>query len=66
MVEAKLCVLAASDDASPLVREIALTSLASAAPDQVGPVAEECLTDVAPTVRRQAALIATKQRAASS
>jgi AAA family ATP:ADP antiporter len=58
------CVLAAGGDPSSVVREIALTSLAFAAPEQAEALAESHLTDEAPAVRRQAALIATRRAAA--
>ncbi|MHB8874768.1 MAG: HEAT repeat domain-containing protein, partial [Myxococcaceae bacterium] len=57
-------VISGSSDASAVVREIALTSLAVAAPDQAWAIAESRLTDEAPAVRRQAALIATRRAAA--
>lgn len=55
--------LEASGDPHPVVREVALLCLAEAAPEVAGPLAEAKLTDEAPVVRRQAALIATRRAA---
>ncbi len=58
--------LAASvTDSQPVVREIALVLLEKASPDRAVVVAEKYLTDEAPSVRQQAALIATRHAARS-
>jgi ATP/ADP translocase/HEAT repeat protein len=56
--------VASSNDASPVVREISLVALAQTAPDQVAAIAEARLTDEAPVVRQCAALISTRLAAA--
>ena len=61
--EAVQDILEATGDSSPVVREIALISLARAAPERAATLAEARLTDDAPVVRRQAALIATRRTA---
>lgn len=56
---------AAVNDASPVVREIALVSLESRAPTRAHELAETRLKDDAPNVRRQAALITSRRAAAT-
>jgi hypothetical protein len=53
----------ASADPSPVVREVSLICCLQAAPERAVAMAEARLTDEAPVVRRQAALIATKRAA---
>jgi hypothetical protein len=50
---------AGATDVSAVVREVALVSCASEWPERAASIAEARLTDEAPVVRRQAALIAT-------
>ncbi len=50
-----------ANDQNPIVREISLVALARTSPERVRDVAESHLTDEAPIVRRQAALIATRR-----
>lgn len=54
----------AVSDASAVVREIALVTLSAIDLESAAKLAEKHLTDEAPVVRRQAALISTRQRAA--
>jgi AAA family ATP:ADP antiporter len=53
----------AANDPNAVVREISLVSCVKASPERAAAIAEAHLTDEAPAVRRQAALIATSRAA---